>query len=174
MKIAIVTGASSGLGKEFAVEIIENHPELEEIWLIVRRKERLEVFIQKYPEKNIKAVPLDLGKEESFVELEKILNENSQDIRSLVSNAGIGTRGMFEEKDLKSQLDMITLNAKGYVAVTRLCLPYMKKGSFIVETCSLCSFVPNPNMAVYSGTKAFALYFSRATREELKSCGINV
>ena len=69
---------------------------------------------------------------------------------------------------------MINLNAKGCVAVTRLCLPYMQKGSFIIQTCSVCSFVPNPNMAVYSGTKALVLYFSRAIREELKPRGINV
>lgn len=174
MKTAIVTGASSGLGKEFAAEIIENYPELEEIWLIARRKERLEEIRQKYPEKKIRAIPLDLGKEESFAELKKILDENKPDIKILVSNAGIGTRGRFEDKDLKSQLDMINLNVNGCVAVTRLCLPYMKKGSFIVETGSVCSFVPNPSMAVYSGTKAFVLYFSRAIRNELKPRGINV
>ena len=174
MRIAIVTGASSGLGKEFATEIIENYRELDEIWLIARRKERLDEIRQKYPEKKIRAVPLDLGKEESFAELKKIMDENNPDIRILVSNAGVGTRGKFDEKDLKSQLDMINLNINGCVAVTRLCLPYMKKGAFIVETGSVCSFVPNPSMAVYSGTKAFVLYFSRAIRNELKQRGINV
>lgn len=174
MKIAIVTGASSGLGKEFAAEIIEKHQELEEIWLIARRKERLEEIIQKYPKKTIKAFPLDLGNEESFLELEKTLAEIKPDIKILVSNAGIGTRGVFEEKTMESQLNMVNLNTSGYVAITKLCLPYMKKGSFIVETCSVCSFVPNPSMAVYSGTKAFVLYFSRAIREELKTRGINV
>lgn len=174
MRIAIVTGASSGLGKEFTGEIIEKYRELDEIWLIARRKERLEEIRQKYSDKEIRLVPMDLGKEESFVEFEKILDENKPDIRILVSNAGVGTRGKFEEKDLKSQLNMINLNVMGCTAITRLCLPYMKKGSFIVETCSVSSFVPNPNMAVYSGTKAFVLYFSRAIREELKSRGINV
>lgn len=174
MRIAIITGASSGLGKEFAAELIEKYRELDEVWLIARRKERLEEISQKYPEKTIKAVPLDLGKEESFWEFEKLLDENKPDIRILVSNAGVGTWGNFEEKDLGSQLDMLNLNAKGCVAITRLCLPYMSKGSFIIETCSVCSFVPNPRMAVYSGTKALVLYFSRAIREELKPRGINV
>jgi short-subunit dehydrogenase len=174
MRIAIITGASSGLGKEFATELIEKYRELDEVWLIARRKERLEEISQKYPEKTIKAVPLDLGKEESFWEFEKLLDENKPDIRILVSNAGVGTWGNFEEKDLGSQLDMLNLNAKGCVAITRLCLPYMSKGSFIIETCSVCSFVPNPRMAVYSGTKALVLYFSRAIHEELKPRGINV
>lgn len=174
MRIAIVTGASSGLGREFAGELIEKYRDLDEIWLIARRKERLEEIIQKYPDKTIRAVPLDLGKEEAFWEFEKLLDENKPDIRILVSNAGVGTRGNFDEKDLSSQLDMLNLNAKGCVAITRLCLPYMSKGSFIVETCSVCSFVPNPKMAVYSGTKALVLYFSRAIREELKPRGINV
>lgn len=174
MKIAIITGASSGLGTEFANEIIENHPELEEIWLIARRKERLEEIIQKYPEKRIRPIPMDLGKEESFSEFEKILDETKPDIRILVSNAGVLTRGSLADKDLKSQLNMTNLNVNGYLAMTKLCLPYMKKGSIIIETCSASSFVPNPNMAVYSGTKAFVLYFSRAIRKELKPRGINV
>lgn len=174
MRIAIVTGASSGLGREFAGELIEKYQELDEVWLIARRKERLEEIRQKYPDKTIKAIPLDLGKEEAFCEFGKLLDENKPDIRILVSNAGVGTRGNFEEKDLGSQLAMLNLNATGCVAITRLCLPYMSKGSFIVETCSVCSFVPNPKMAVYSGTKALVLYFSRAIREELKPRGINV
>lgn len=174
MKIAIITGASSGLGTEFANEIIENHLELEEIWLIARRKERLEEIIQQYPEKRIRSIPLDLGEEESYLEFEKILDEVKPDIRILVSNAGVLTRGSLADKDLKSQLNMTNLNINGYLAITKLCLPYMKKGSIIVETCSVSAFVPNPNMAVYSGTKAFVLYFSRAIREELKPHGINV
>lgn len=174
MGIAIVTGASSGLGKEFAAELIEKYRELEEIWLIARRKERLDEIRQKYPEKKIRVLSLDLGKEESFWELKKILDESRPDIRILVSNAGIGTRGKFEDKELESQLDMINLNVSGCMAVTRICLPYMQKGSFIVQTGSVCSFVPNPSMAVYSGTKVFVLYFSRAIRNELKLRGINV
>ncbi|SHL58210.1 hypothetical protein SAMN02745136_05234 [Anaerocolumna jejuensis DSM 15929] len=174
MKIAIITGASSGLGTEFANEIIENHLELEEIWLIARRKERLEEIIQKYPKKRIRSISMDLGKEESYSELEKILNETKPDIRILVSNAGVLTRGSLVDKDLKSQLNMTNLNINGYLAIAKLCLPYMKKGSMIVETCSVSAFVPNPNMAVYSGTKAFVLYFSRAMHEELKPRGINV
>lgn len=174
MRIAVVTGASSGLGKEFVGEIIEKYRELDEIWLIARRKEKLEKIRQKYPKEKIRPVPMDLGKEESFVELEKVLDENKPDIRILVSNAGVGTRGKFEEKDLENQINMINLNSKGCAVITKICLPYMKKGSFIVETCSVSSFVPNPNMAVYSGTKAFVLYFSRAIREELKPRGINV
>lgn len=174
MKTAVVTGASSGLGKEFVVELIENHPELDEIWLITRRKERLEGIKQKYPKTKIRAIPLDLAKDESYAEFEKLLKEAKPDIKILVSNAGVGTRGNFDEKDLGSQLNMINLNAKGCVAITRLCLPYMRKGSCIVETCSVCSFVPNPKMAVYSGTKALVLYFSRAIRRELKPRGVNV
>ena len=174
MKIAIITGASSGPGTEFANEIIENHLELEEIWLIARRKERLEEIIQQYPEKRIRSIPLDLGEEESYLEFEKILDEVKPDIRILVSNAGVLTRGSLVDKNLKSQLNMTNLNINGYLAITKLCLPYMKKGSIIVETCSVSAFVPNPNMAVYSGTKAFVLYFSRAIREELKPHGINV
>ena len=98
-KTAIVTGASSGLGKEFAVEIIEKYRELDEIWLIARRKERLEEIGQKYPEKKVRAVPLDLGKEESFLEFEKLLDENKPDIKILVSNAGTGARGKVEDNE---------------------------------------------------------------------------
>lgn len=83
-------------------EIIENHLELEEIWLIARRKERLEEIIQKYPKKRIRSISMDLGKEESYSELEKILNETKPDIRILVSNAGVLTRGSLVDKDLKS------------------------------------------------------------------------
>lgn len=69
---------------------------------------------------------------------------------------------------------MINLNTKGVVAITRLCLPYMNKGSFIIETSSVTAFVPAQSLAVYSATKTFDLVFSRTIREELKPRGINV
>ena len=100
--------------------------------------------------------------------------ETKPDIKLLISNAGVVKRGNFDEAGLKGQLDMCDLNVKGATAVTHLCLPYMKKGSIIMETCSVSAFAPNPHLNVYSATKAYLKSFCIGLRQELKSRGINV
>ncbi|MEA4926098.1 MAG: SDR family NAD(P)-dependent oxidoreductase [Syntrophomonadaceae bacterium] len=174
MSIAIITGSSSGLGREYVDVVVNEFPEVDEIWMIARRLERLNEIAGQYPQKKCKSIELDLSKDDSFETLRKILEENKPDIKLLISNSGIVSRGNFDEVSLKSQIDMCDLNVKGSTAVPHLCLPYMKKGGIIMETCSTSSFAPNPHLNVYSATKAYLMNFSTGLRQELKPRGINV
>ncbi len=175
MKIAIITGASSGLGEEYIRCISDGAYDVDEIWAVARREERLIKIAEKYS-KNKKIVPisLDLTKYESYEELRQRLEEEKKEIKIVVNNAGYGTLGDFDSKELFTQTNMVDLNARALTAVSSLVLPYMSKGSFIVNVCSIAAFAPNPRMAVYCSTKAFVYSFSKALRYELKNRGINI
>jgi short-subunit dehydrogenase len=174
MKIAIVTGASSGLGTEYVRVIAEKYTDVEEIWVVARRADRLNALKEKYGEKKIFPISLDLTKDESYKMLSEMLASEQPEIKILVNNAGYGTLGDFDTMETSSQTGMIDLNNKALTAVTSVALPYMKKGSFAVNVCSIASFAPNPRMTVYCSTKAYVLSFSKSLRFELKKKGINV
>lgn len=174
MKIALVTGASSGLGEEFVRVISEKYDEIEEIWVIARRSERLNALKTRFPNKKIFPISLDLTKNESCDTLSEMLESEKPEIKILVNNAGFGTLGDFDTMDMNTQTRMVDLNNRALTAVTSISLPYMKKGDFIVNVCSIASFAPNPRMTVYCSTKAYVLSFSKSLRFELKKKGINV
>lgn len=174
MKTAIITGASSGLGKEFLYALAEKFSDIEEIWLIARRKDRLEELALELSDRKIVPVGLDLTDMESFSTLKALFEEKQPQIDVLINNAGFGTLGDFADATLESQGGMIDLNVRALTEMTLVALPYMQAGSFIVNTCSIASFAPSPRMAVYSSTKAYVLSFSKALREELKKRKINV
>lgn len=172
MKIAVVTGASSGMGREF-VKQIDAAENFDEIWVIARRKERLEALAAECKNK-IRSIALDLMKSESIDEYKKLLEIEKPNIAVLVNGSGFGRFGAFCDIELKEQLDMIDLNSKALVAVTYLSLPYMKEGGRIYQIDSLSSFQPVPYIGVYGATKAFVLSFSRALNVELKKKNIKV
>ncbi len=174
MKIAIVTGASSGLGQEYVRVIAEKYDEIDEIWVIARRTERLTELKSKFPNKKIFPISLDLTKYESYETLAGMLESEKPEIKILVNNAGFGTLGDFDTMDMNTQTRMVDLNNRALTAVTSVSLPYMKRGSFAVNVCSIASFAPNPRMTVYCSTKAYVLSFSKSLRFELKKKGINV
>ena len=174
MSVAVITGSSSGLGREYVDVVVNEFPEIDKIWMVARRLERLHEIAKQYPQKKCKAIGLDLSKEESYETLGKMLEENQPDIKLLISNSGVLTRGYFAKAELRSQIAMCDLNVKGSTAMIRLCLPYMKKGSTILETCSVSSFALNPRLNVYSATKAYLKSFCTGLRQELKPRGINV
>lgn len=174
MKIAIITGASSGLGAEFARVIAEKYTELDEIWLIARRKDRLTEFTKTYPAKIIRLITLDLSLDSSYGELSAILEQEQPDIQILINNAGYERSGRFDEMNLDVILNMINVNIKGMTAINRICLPYMKFGTFAVITCSVSGFSPIPGLAVYSPSKAYACFHGRSLRQEMKQKGVNV
>lgn len=172
MKIAIVTGASSGMGREF-VRQLHGYLQPDEIWAVARRKEALEALSS---ETNIPVRPivLDLGKEESFRVFADLLEAEKPEIQLLVNAAGFGRFGDFEAVPLEDDLKMIDLNCKALVAMTRLCLPYMGKGSHILQLDSLSAFQPVPYITTYGATKAFVLSYCRACNAELKPRGIRM
>lgn len=171
-KIAVVTGASSGMGRSFAKKLDAKY-NFDEIWLIARRTDRLEALGSELRAKS-KVISLDLTSKEALEKYRLLLEEEKPQIDVLVCAAGFGRFGAFTEMPLEPQLEMIDLNAKALVAVTYHTLPYMKKGGRIFELDSLSSFQPVPYINVYGATKAFVLSFSRALGVELVTRGIRV
>lgn len=172
MRIAVITGASSGMGREF-VKQIDACESFDEIWVIARRMDRLEELVSECKNK-IRPISLDLMKQESFDEYQNLLKTEKPDVAVLVNGSGFGRFGAFTDIDLKTQLDMIDLNDKALVAMTYITLPYMKEGGKIYQIDSLSSFQPVPYIGVYGATKAFVLSFSRALNVELKKRKIRV
>lgn len=172
MKIAIVTGASSGMGREF-VKGIDAEEKLDEIWLIARRRDRLEELAGEL-RAGARIVPLDLMDAASFDEYAALLESEKPEVATLCNAAGFGRFALFTETDLKSNLGMIDLNDKATVAMCQLTLPYMKRGARIINLDSLSAFQPVPYECVYGATKAFILSFSRALNVELEPRGIRV
>ena len=173
MGIAVVTGASSGLGREYILKINAAEKEIDEIWAIARRRERLEELknISRIP---VRAFPLDLTDKNSLAVLSEELSKREPVITLLINAAGFGKIGGSEEIGMETSERMIDLNCRCAVDMTYLCLPYMKKGSRIMEVCSTAAFQPFQYLNVYAASKAFLYRFSRALRVELFSRGIKV
>lgn len=172
MKIAIVTGASSGLGREF-VKQISKKEKLDAVWVIARRESRLKELAE---EVSMPVVPvtLDLTKQESFSALQVLFEEKKPDIRLLVNAAGFGKMGSYREISVQDSNNMINLNCSALVQTTLLALPYMTRGARIIEICSVASFQPLPSLNVYAASKAFVQSYSRSLRWELFGRGIHV
>ena len=172
MKIAIVTGASSGMGREF-VRQLSGYETVDEIWAVARRAEALEA-LKSEVSTPVRPVVLDLLKPESFDTLRAMLEAERPDLRLLVNAAGFGKFGSFDKIPLEDECRMIDLNCKAVLVMTRLCVPYMAPGSHILELDSLSAFQPVPYITTYGATKAFVLSYSRAMNRELKGRGIRV
>lgn len=173
MKIAIVTGASSGIGREFVKQISEQHPSLNEIWVIARRKDRLE-RLQGQVNAYLRIFPIDLIDNEQLNRFSDYLYHRDPHVMMLVNAAGFGKVGYFDEIDGETQDEMIRLNCGALTKMTHICLPYLVPGSRIIQMASAAAFMPQAGFAVYAATKAYVLSFSRAFRQELKKWGISV
>lgn len=184
--IAIITGASSGMGKEFAIQVAQKY-DFDEIWIIARRLDNLKKIAKEINEtKNfltVKPIQLDLGSREGINLLEDLLKseheklvkvESGIQIGLLINNAGFGTYGPFEETSVKAEMDMVELNCTSLTGICGIALPYLKKDSVIINTSSLAAFMPLGNFAVYAATKAYVLSFSKALAAEFKDKGIKV
>lgn len=167
-KIAVITGASAGLGIAFLKNIPARYPETQEIWAIQRRK----ADAQSYPIP-IRSVQLDLTDRESYRQLEELLRTEQPDIQLLINNAGFGKIGDLAESEYHEQGRMVDLNVRAATVITTLCLPYMRRNAHIVNVASIAGFAPNPRMTVYSSTKAYLISFSKSLREELKPKGVH-
>lgn len=170
MNIAILTGATGGVGGEY-LDLLKKE-DLDEIWIIARRRERLEALAES--DARIRPFTLDLTEKEAFSDLKKALEEKDVVIKYLINNAGFGTMGSFDDIDAEKLASCVELNCIALTRMCSLCIPYMSKGSGIINVASIASFVPNPRLAVYSATKAYVKNLSHSLREELKVRKINV
>lgn len=173
MKIALVTGASSGMGKEMILQIAARFRGIEEIWAIARREDRL-YELQKKLSIPLRILPLDLCEEASLTVLAAQLSEKQPDVKLLVNAAGYGKIGAVGELSLKDETGMIALNCEALCAVTHLVLPYMSANSRIIQFASVAAFLPQPDFAIYAASKSFVLSYSKALGKELRGRGIAV
>ncbi len=173
MNIIIITGASSGLGEEFARQLDRLFTRIDEIWLIARRKERMEE-ISKGLQTRCRAIGLDMTEQGDMERFCAMLKKEAPVIRMLVNCAGFGLMGAVARIPLREQTEMIRLNCMALTEMTHLCLPYMRRGSRLIQMASSAAFLPQENFAVYAATKAYVLSFSQALNQELKARGIKV
>ena len=170
MNIAIVTGASSGMGREFVLQLSQ-YVQVDEIWAIARREDALKALKAPVP---VRPVVLDLLENASFEAYAKLLEEEKPNVRLLVNAAGFGKFGSFDKVSIEDDCRMIDLNCKALVVMTRLTLPYMQKGSHALQLASNSSWQPVPYITTYGATKAMVLSYSRAMNRELKARGIRM
>lgn len=173
MRVAIITGASSGLGEQYAVMVDRFCDGIDEIWVIARREEKLKELAEKLSKK-VKVLPLDITNPQDLEKLAAELKTPDTDVKLLINNAGFGKLADFDSISLEASAGMVRLNCEALTVITAMVLPYMSENSEIINSCSIASFAPNTRMAVYSSTKAYVMSLSRALREELKPRKINV
>ena len=196
-RIAIITGASSGMGTEFTKELFlnsENYKfgKFDEIWILARRSDRLKNLkydLEKAAENNcskeypeITAIEIDLSGTKGVTAFNAILKTTKKvesknggfEIGLLVNNAGFGTYGEFTETPLDKELEMIDTNCSTLTGLCGLAIPFMNEKSTIINVASLAAFLPLGNFAVYAATKSYVLSFSVALAAELKDKGIHV
>lgn len=172
MKIAVITGASSGIGKALATAIDQTYS-FDEIWLIARRTDRLEAMSQTFKNK-VRSLAIDLLNFEDIKTYQTLLQTEKPSVKLLVNCAGGGTFGPFEDAPLDALMASTDLNSKALLAMCHMSLPYMKKGSSIINIGSNSSWQPVPYSAVYGASKAYVLSLSRAIGRELRPRGIHV
>ncbi|MBQ3057682.1 MAG: SDR family NAD(P)-dependent oxidoreductase [Clostridia bacterium] len=173
MKIAVITGASSGLGTEYAKAVNKMRQDIDEIWLIARREDKLKE-VAALLNKKVRTLKCDITNKDCINEYVSLLKSENAEVKLLINNAGFGKLGYFYEISTEDNAGMIRLNCEALTVMASVTLPFMKENSEIINTCSIASFAPNSRMAVYSSTKAYVMSFSRALRQELKGRKINV
>lgn len=174
MNIAIVTGASSGMGKDAAVMIDKIYTTgIDEIWLVARREERLKELALCLKHK-CRILPIDLTNEQEIANVLLTLELARPTVKMLVNASGYGVIGEFEKSSLSDQSGMVRLNCEALVQMTHFVLPYMCNGGRIIQFASSAAFVPQPDFSVYAASKSFVLSFSRALNEELRNRNISV
>lgn len=174
MKIAIITGASSGMGRESTVQLADRFGgKLDEIWLLARRKEKMEELIGQVPAK-LRLFPMDITDRIQLEKLKLALEEEKPRVVFLVNAAGFGKIGKVGEVSLSDEMGMVQLNCQALCAVTNIVLPYLQKGSRVIQYASSAAFLPQAGFAIYAATKSFVLSYSQALNQELQERGIRV
>lgn len=165
---ALITGASSGIGRDMARYLGKKGFDL---ILVARRKDKLEE-LKSDIKTNVEMICMDVSKKENCIEL----FNKVKDVDILINNAGFGTFGEFDKTDLETEINMIDTNIKAVHILTKLFLQDMKaknKG-YILNVASIAGFLPGPLMATYYSSKSYVLRLTQGINEELKKCKSNV
>lgn len=170
-KIAIITGATGGLGHAFIKELIQQS--LDEIWAFGRNTERLDALVHEFGNQ-ILPICKDFTNRHDLASIENLLEEQQPQIQYLINNAGIAKMNASKALTIPEIESMIDLNCKVPVILINYCLPYMTRGSKILNICSAAAFQPVPYLNLYASTKAFERSYARALHMELKPLGISV
>ena len=171
-KIAVITGASSGIGKFFARELPAKFP-LDEVWLVARSEARLFALGEELPVP-VRIFPIDLTKEGCLAPLKRQLEEEQPDVSILLNASGYGKFERFDRIAEEDAAGMTDLNCRALTLMMHAVLPYCAAGSIIVNIASVAAFQPVPFGAEYAATKAYVLSLSRAVNKELRPRGIRV
>ncbi len=168
--IAIITGATGGIGKEFTAEM--NREQIDEIWAIGRNEQRLTKLREQFGEK-IVPINIDLTSDSGLQKIKEMLNENIS-VSWLINNAGTAQMKLSKDFTAEEIERTVKLNCTVPAVLINYCIPYMKLGSRIINVSSASAFQPVPYINLYAATKAFEHSYSRAVNAELKQLGITV
>lgn len=166
--IAIVTGASSGIGKEFFLSLNEHKENLDEIWVVARSQEKLEA-LRALTTLPVRIFPIDLSQPDGVKSLEDAFQTEEIGIEYLICASGFGRFNATIDDEREVLENMVDLNCRSIVGLTRSAFPYMKKGGTVVLIASLAALQPIPYIATYGATKAFVLSYGRALNKELRA-----
>jgi len=174
--VALITGASSGIGLAFAQVMAQQGHDLV---LTARNQQKLDeikIYLEEHYNVKVYVIVADLTKSEEVSKLYGQIKDQGLDIEILVNNAGIGDWGLFEDCHWPKQERMIQLNILALIHLTKLVLPEMihRRQGKILNVASTAAFQPGPLMSVYYATKAYVLSFSQALANEVKDKGISV
>lgn len=174
-RIAIITGATSGLGLEFVRQLdaqaARGSATVDEFWLVARNESKLDEIASTLATP-ARAVAADLSKPEDIAHIAELLEGASATVSYLVNSAGFGRFGSWRDISDTDATTMIELDCRAVVEMTRTCLPFMERGARIIEIASAAGFVPLPYMNVYAAAKSFVLRYTRGLRWELHGTGI--
>ena len=166
IRVAIITGATSGLGREYALLADIRLKDIDEIWLVARRANKLQETAVRMRHV-VKCLSYDLTRSSSIMELTRLIQRKDIHVRYLINCAGFARMGTTKSVTISEQIDMTALNSMAAVRLTDACLPYMQSGDHIVNVCSTAAFQPMQRLNIYASTKAYLLRYTRALRMEL-------
>ena len=171
MALAVITGASSGIGREFVKQLHEKG-EADEFWFISRNAEKLGAVRDSLGVR-AEIIAADLTSAEGIEKVRAALEEKKPHIKYLINASGFGKFGNFSLLSENDVCGMIDLNVKALVLITHMCIPYMERGGHVIEMGSGSCFVPMPDFNIYASSKAFVLHYTKALKYELIPYGIS-
>lgn len=172
MNVAVITGASSGIGREY-VALLAKEDNVDEIWALARDKEKLRALADgsSFP---IRTFSIDVSDLDSVKSFKSVLEQEKPNVTWLVNSAGFGKFCSYNDISLETSAAMVKTNCEGVVGITLVVLPFMGAGARIINMGSAAAFQPLPYENIYAATKAFVRSYSRALNRELAGRAISV